>query len=288
MPSKWFAIDIEVGPDAAESAESALNLAGCIGTEINNLGPQAGPSLTVTGYFNEPPDVLFIQELLEAELKVNGRRPNDWEQIGTRGVANEDWLAEWKKHWRPTVIGRFVIAPPWSEIADTDKIVIRIEPNMAFGTGTHETTRLCLAAISRLYAGGSFLDVGTGTGVLAIAAAKLAPGDDTILACDTDAASVDIARQNAADNGVGDRIEFWLGGIDDGTPACDFVVANVTLDVILPIVPLLAAKSRRHLVLSGILAEQRDEIVGALAALGFSDLQIEADGEWIAVTVATA
>src|SRR5205085_3138018 len=103
-----------------------------------------------------------------------------------RVVEEIDWLAEWKKHWQPTEVGRFVIAPPWQEIDPGDKILIQIEPNMAFGTGTHETTQLCLDAISELYRPQlTFLDVGTGTGILAIAAAKL--GGDQVLACDTDA-----------------------------------------------------------------------------------------------------
>ena len=95
--------------------------------------------------------------------------------MSLREVADEDWLGEWKKSWQPVAVGeRFLIAPPWSVIDDArDRIVIRIEPGMAFGTGTHETTRLCLSAIEEYFAGESFLDVGTGTGILAIAAAKL-------------------------------------------------------------------------------------------------------------------
>src|SRR4029079_18467199 len=92
----------------------------------------------------------------------------------TREVPDRDWLAEWKRGWQPVEVGRFIIAPPWSEIS-VNRIVIRIEPGMAFGTGTHETTRLCLKAIEKYFRGGSFLDVGTGTGILAMAAAKLFP-----------------------------------------------------------------------------------------------------------------
>ena len=113
--------------------------------------------------------------------------------MNVRAVADRDWLEEWRKSWQPVETGRFIVAPPWSELDHShNRIVIRIEPGMAFGTGTHETTRLCLAAIERYFSGNSFLDVGTGTGVLAIAAAKLSP-EATITACDIDEAAIEIA-----------------------------------------------------------------------------------------------
>src|SRR5678809_1536296 len=120
-----------------------------------------------------------------------------------------------KKNWQPVIVGRFVIAPPWSELhQDPNQLVIRIEPGMAFGTGTHETTRLCLDAIQKHYSGGSFLDVGTGTGILAIAAAKLST-EARIEACDTDETAIAIARENAELNLVAENINFWIGSIDD-------------------------------------------------------------------------
>ena len=125
-----------------------------------------------------------------------------------------------------------MIAPPWSNLPEThDRIVIRIEPGMAFGTGTHETTRLCLQAIEKHFAGGSFLDVGTGTGILAIAAAKLFP-ESRIDACDTDEMAITIARENADANGVSNQIDFRVGSIDDSTASADLVCANLTADVI--------------------------------------------------------
>ncbi len=202
--------------------------------------------------------------------------------ISSRRVEETDWLAEWKKHWSPQQVGRFTIAPPWAEVAVTDQIVIRIEPNMAFGTGTHETTQLCLKAISNLYLPDqSFLDVGTGTGILAIAAAKL--GGDTIIACDVDRDAVAIARENAIANGVADRIEFTDGSISSETAEHDFVNANLTLDIIIPLLPILGGKTRKTLVLSGILAEQEQIAVNAMKASVFKDLRIERAGEWIAI-----
>jgi ribosomal protein L11 methyltransferase len=258
--------------------------------------------------------------LLESNLAICGFSRDEICSIDFREVADEDWLSEWKKHWRSVEIGKFVISPPWESVAMPDKTVIRIEPNMAFGTGTHDTTQLCLRAISENYKPQmSLLDVGTGTGILAIAAAKLAAtrsaveaaadiekalddGDVSavrssspvanIMACDTDPDSVKIARENAELNGVGDSVEFFEGSISDATPEFDFVCANLTLDVIAPLLPPLMAKTRSILLLSGILASQRDDITGNLDRLQTSDLkgkirkfEISQSGEWISVLV---
>ena len=172
-----------------------------------------------------------------------------------------------------------------------DQVVVRIEPGMAFGTGTHETTRLCLKAIMRFFKGGSFLDVGTGTGILAIAVAKLFP-EARIEACDTDAEAVEIARENARLNEVGDRIEFRVGSLESGeagesaTASADFVCANLTADVISSLLPALIGATCGRLVLSGILDSQLDAIVDQLHESGASgNLVMMQDGEWLALVV---
>ncbi len=188
----WFAIDVEAVATATEAIESALNELGAIGTEIDSFLKPSDKPMRVSGYFETLPTDAEIREAVSYALRIYGYEPASAVSIGTRTVEQTDWLAEWKKYWRPTVIGEFIIAPPWEMIDDPVRKVIRIEPNMAFGTGTHETTQLCVAVIgSELLAGESFLDVGTGTGILAIAAAKL--GDRRITACDIDEDSVKIA-----------------------------------------------------------------------------------------------
>jgi ribosomal protein L11 methyltransferase len=186
-----------------------------------------------------------------------------------------------------------VIAPPWFEVDEPDKIVIRIEPNMAFGTGTHETTQLCLVEIDKQFRSGeSFLDVGTGTGILAIAAGKLdgearlsdAGNSAKFLAIDNDPDAVKIARDNAEANAI-DFVEFADGSVSPKTPKFDFVCANLTIDVILPMLDLLLETCKRILVLSGILVEQEQMIRSALDERGISDHRIERLGEWISVTV---
>lgn len=284
----WYSISVTVAPEAAESIEHAFNSLDALGTEINHLQKKNIENITVVGYFNEMPDDERVKDELHYALRTYGLTESAVLQLDRNTVAETDWLAEWKKHWRPTGIGRFVIAPPWIEVDDRDKIVIRIEPNMAFGTGTHETTQLCLQAIDTHYTpGDSFLDVGTGTGILAIAAAKLNPRSQIsnlkLNGVDTDIDSIAIARENAELNGV--TIEFSTGSISDDTPAADIVCANLTLDVINPILPLLIEKARKTLVLSGILAEQKDEIVESLSVHAVSDPDISQAGEWICLAI---
>jgi len=284
----WFAVKITVAPEAADAVEHFLNELDALGTEIDQLRKKRDEDVTVVGYFSSRPDKTNVQDQLELTLSAFDLGSSVIRAIDISTVENRDWLAEWKKHWRPTRVGRFLIAPSWEKIDETpETILIRIEPNMAFGTGTHETTKLCLKALDEHFEPGmSFLDVGTGTGILAIAAAKM-NGDrrSEMNAYDVDCDSIAIARENARDNGVAGEIVFIDGSIDETTPVHDFVCANVTLDVISPMLALLLEKSRKRLVLSGILADQEREIVSQLKELGIDLPIIERDGEWISVLV---
>ena len=162
---------------------------------------------------------------------------------------------------------------------------------MAFGTGTHETTRLCLKAIEKHYRGGSFLDVGTGTGILAIAAAKLCQKPDreggcsAIFACDTDADAIDIAKENAELNDVANLIDFRVGTVNDETESADFVCANLTAPVIVELLPSLIGATCGRLVLSGILDSQIEMVRSRLLELGVSECEVDQDGEWIAIVI---
>ncbi|HEX8736171.1 MAG TPA: 50S ribosomal protein L11 methyltransferase [Pyrinomonadaceae bacterium] len=293
----WFAVEITVGAEASEAVEFAFNELDSIGTEINNLRKNIDAPVSVVGYFNEKPDAETVRAQVNEALQVYGFSPDAVQKIEPREIEDTDWLAEWKKHWRPTETAKFIVAPPWEKPENADKFVISIEPSMAFGTGTHETTRLCLKAIEENFSPGmSFLDVGTGTGILAIAAAKLKSGvegresrvnlnntsPDSILACDTDEDSIKIARENAVLNGA-EEIEFYAGSISENTPRFDFVCANLTADVIIPLLPLLVEKTKRILVLSGILQQQESEVISELKNFQIPDFKIETDGEWISI-----
>jgi ribosomal protein L11 methyltransferase len=278
----WHALDVELEAGAREAVEYALMEAGALGTESEYSDDSL---IHVTGYFETVPQRERVRDELFEALRIYNLPSSSVRDMSVREVAERDWLEEWKQNWQPVEVGRFVIAPPWSNLANKhDRIVIRIEPGMAFGTGTHETTRLCLQAIEKYYAGGSFLDVGTGTGILAIAAAKLFP-EARIEACDTDEMAVEIARENADANGVSDQIEFRAGSIDDSTASADLVCANLTADVIVQMLPTLVSLTCGKLILSGVLETQVEMVQAALSGCGISDVEIEQDGEWVALIV---
>lgn len=311
----WYALDVFADPAVATAVEYGLLDLEAIGTEINLMGNKNPNDFVVVGYFLHQPSDHVVHDFLRSAVRDFGYPEHSIKRTSWRIVEDQDWLAEWKKHWKPTYIGRFVIAAPWHEVNELSEFVIRIEPNMAFGTGTHETTQLCLKAIDENYKPGqSFLDVGTGTGILAIAAARLAtasakglkPGSlsnnvatvpnvlrskssvfsaGKILACDTDDQAVAIACENAEMNGVGSQIKFFTGPISQETDRFDFVCANLTADVIIPILPLLIEKTRETLVMSGILAEQEEAILIALPTQLKGKRHVTRLGEWISVTV---
>jgi ribosomal protein L11 methyltransferase len=273
----WYALDVEIDGVAHEAVEYALMEAGALGTETTERG--------VTAYFAETPNREQVRNELFEALRIYELPSSSVRDMSLREVPDRDWLEEWKQNWQPVEIGRFVIAPPWSKLDDVhDHLIIRIEPGMAFGTGTHETTRLCLQAIEKHFMGGSFLDVGTGTGILAIAAAKLFP-EARIEACDTDEMAVAIARENAVANGVADQIDLRAGSVEESTASADLVCANLTADVITQILPSLVSLTCGKLILSGILETQVEMVQAGLHDNGIDEFEIEQDGEWVALIV---
>ncbi len=281
----WFALDVDFESDAREAVEYGLMEAGALGTETETTESR-DQQLRVSAYFDQVPDRELVRVELAEALRLYALPSSSIGEMNVREVADEDWLGEWKKNWQPVKTGCFIVAPPWSEIPEaSDRVVIRIEPGMAFGTGTHETTRLCLTAIEKYFAGGSLLDVGTGTGILAIAAANLFP-DARIEACDTDPEAIAIARENARLNGVAERIGFRVGTIEEATASADTVCANLTADVIVPMLPELLGVTCGRLILSGILDSQAELVNARLHECGVTvPTEMLQDGEWVALIV---
>jgi ribosomal protein L11 methyltransferase len=283
MSRKWQVIDASVRDDAREAVAYGLMEAGALGTETID---GANGTARVIGYFENSVQLAAVGATVQKALVIYGLTQAALGELAAHELPDQDWLTEWKKHWQPVEVGRLVIAPSWflSEPSSSDKIVIRIDPGMAFGTGTHETTRLCLKAIDKYFGGGKFLDVGTGTGILAIAAAKIAP-EAHIVACDTDADAVRIAHENAALNGVEERIDFRVGSVSEEIPSADFVCANLTAPVIVDLLPTLLGATCGRLVLSGILDSQFEMVNRRLMQLAASANEVMQDGEWIALVI---
>lgn len=274
-PVTFSALDVDIEPEAREAVEYALMEAGALGTETTDN--------RVTGYFSEIPARERVRNELFEALRIYNLPSSSVRDMNVREVAQRGWLEEWKQNWQPVEIGRFIIAPPWTELGDAhDRLIIRIEPGMAFGTGTHETTRLCLDAIQKHFSGSSFLDVGTGTGILAIAAAKLFP-QARVEACDTDETAIAIARENAAANGV--TVDCRVGSVDDSSASADLVCANLTADVITGMLRTLVGLTCGKLILSGILETQVETVQAGLHAYGIDDFEVVQDGEWVAVII---
>ena len=280
----WYALDTTCEAAAQEAVGYALMEAGARGTEV--FGKDGDGTVQVAAYFDTPPDREQVRAALNDALRIYGLAPDVVSEMNIREVEARDWLAEWKKGWQPIEVGqRFIVAPPWSDIRETPgRIVLRIEPGMAFGTGTHETTRLCLAAVEKHFDGGSFLDVGTGTGILAIAAAKLCP-KARVEACDTDGDAITIAHENALLNRVSERINFRVGTVEDDAFSVDCVCANLTADVLIEILPTLVGASCGRLILSGILETQTEPVLARMGELGIDEYAITSEGEWVAVVI---
>ncbi len=280
----WVGVEVIAAEEASEAFSYGLMEAGALGTETREIGEAR---VAITAYFNDTIDEEVVRGKLFGALSVYNLSPALLRELRIHEVVDRDWLAEWKKDWQPVEVGNhFIIAPPWSEINDAkDPIVIRIEPGMAFGTGTHETTRLCLAAIERYFKGGSFIDVGTGTGILAIAAAKLFP-DARVEACDTDAEAIQIARENARLNNVSENVAFRVGTIEETTASADCVCANLTADVIIELLPALLEATCGRLILCGILDSQVEAVRSRLSECGIpAPSEINKDGEWVGLII---
>ncbi len=204
-----------------------------------------------------------------------------------RVIESRNWNEEWERSMRPIEVGRFVILPPWSEGLSPGKIPLWIEPKMSFGTGHHESTRLALRFVDRLVKEGSHvLDAGTGTGVLAIAAAYL--GAAHVVAFDIDPWSAANCPENIGRNGMSERVQFVHGDIRDVRDNdFDLIVANINRNVLAELIPDFAGRLRQEgeVVLSGLLRNDRDFMIGLVRDAGLSLLVEEVEGEWWAAAL---
>ncbi len=283
----WHAVEIEIARVAESAATAQLWAFNTTGIEFSEDGSDF---ITLRAYFDAVPDLGKLRSEITRGLRSLELPEAAIRGIKTLTVADQDWLAEWKKGYQPIEIGhRLLICPSWKrdQVAGSDRLIIQIDPGMAFGTGTHETTRGCLEMLEKYWEGGALLDVGTGTGILAIAAIKLHP-DAQVVGFDNDPEAVEVARENAEINRIADSIELEVNKISyyEGRDF-DLVVANLTADVIISIASDFprTLKPRGWLVVSGILREQADDVTTALTAQGFEPIETRPDGEWVTMAM---
>jgi ribosomal protein L11 methyltransferase len=285
----WHAVEVEIARVGETAATTQLWASNTTGVEISEDKDQPD-FITLRAYFNIAPDLEKLHAQILRNLKLIDLPEFALRGIKSLTIADQDWLAEWKKGYEPVIVGqRLLICPSWKrdQARDTDRIIVEIDPGMAFGTGTHETTRGCLEMLEKYWQGGSLLDVGTGTGILAIAAIKLAPGS-RVVGFDVDPEAVEVALENAAINGVADDIELEVNMLSSfHGQEFDLALANLTADVIIPLAADFAQVVRPQgvLIVSGILREQANDVTVALNDQKFTVVESKVDGEWDTITL---
>lgn len=202
-------------------------------------------------------------------------------------IADSAWEHAWRKHFSAQRVGEIAIVPSWERAAfhEPARAIVELDPGQAFGTGLHPTTRACLLHLQELApAGRSLTDVGTGSGILAIAAALL--GAACVYACDVDPVAVRAARENVQRNGVADRVRVERCAADlAGVPPAEIVVANLTADLIVGLAAALRARMRSGgiLLLAGVVSEREHEVQAALAVQGLRTEVRRTHGEWVSL-----
>ncbi|WLR43996.1 50S ribosomal protein L11 methyltransferase [Bacillus carboniphilus] len=304
---KWSEFSIHTTQEAVEPISNILHESGASGVviedrldllkeredrygEIYQLNPDDYPEegviikayLPVNSFLGETVDE--IKEAINNLLLYNidlGR--ND---ISISEVNEEEWATAWKKYYHPVKISeKFTIVPTWeSYTPEKNELIIELDPGMAFGTGTHPTTVLCIQALERtIKTGHSVIDVGTGSGVLSIAAAKL--GAKTIYALDLDPVAVESARLNTKINKVSDHVEVKQNNLlDEMNEQADVVVANILAEVILRFVTdaYTNLKKGGTFITSGIIHNKKDQVKLALQNAGFAIHETLVMEDWIA------
>lgn len=242
----------------------------------------------VTGYFPENSETDHRCRILEKELAILKEKQGIASTILYRQIDEEDWAESWKAYfWPEKISDKIVVRPTWREYAPgPDEIVVKIDPGMAFGTGTHPTSSLCVGMIERhLRPGDSFLDVGTGSGILMIAAAKLGAG--MVWGIDIDDVAVEIARKNVSLNGIAPEKFKVLGGnlVDTVDKRFDVVVANILSDVIMTLldsIPTVLVEEGTF-ICSGIIEKNRDSVLGKMHRLGFEVMEVRTKEKWVSI-----
>jgi ribosomal protein L11 methyltransferase len=312
----WLEVSLSVNGELAEAVADVLARFAYSGVMMEqgvhylddeDAGTPTGP-IIVRAYLEMNDQIEETRQKLEESLYYLGRI-QPLPPASYRQIADQNWMESWKQHYKPIVIGkRLVIVPAWMESPDPDRLAIKIDPGMAFGTGTHPTTQLCLELMESQFASSSMdhpphlhlaqvqvsavIDVGCGSGILSIAALKL--GATRVLGVDIDAGSIVNARENADTNNVGEELILAVGSVqeilDGSLPLrqAPLVVANILAPVIVRLFNAGLAELVEDggvMILSGILQEQATDVIAAAQAKGLQVSEQRQMGDWIALAV---
>ncbi len=254
-----------------------------------NLAQGYDEEVCVRGFISEEDDLSAAEQFIAQELqKIKDNAPEyPWGslQMEIETVKDENWAENWKKYYKPFKPGKYiVIKPSWEEYTpQPGELVLEMDPGAAFGTGTHETTRMCIILLEQyVKKGAAVLDVGCGTGVLAMCAALL--GAQSVHAVDIDAEAVKVAKANIESGGF--NICAETGNLlENRYENADLIVANIIADAVMKLAP--AAKEHLNdggiYIVSGIINERADEVENCLSSLGFQKVQRLTQGEWTAM-----
>lgn len=296
--ARWLEVSVAANVEAVEAVSEILGREAIGGVAVEEpVPPEAfgvesaprardGADHLVKGYLQDEPGsrerLARVRDAI-GHLQAFGLGPIG--DVRVREIDDADWLEAWKETFRPIRIGAFLVRPTWSAAdADAGAIPLVLDPGMAFGTGLHPTTQLCLRRIGELeLAGRSLLDVGCGSGILAIGAAKR--GAAPVRAVDTDPLAVDATAENAAGNAV--AIETAGGSAADVAGRFDVVVANIVAPVLRAIAGDLADRVTPGgtLLLSGVIVDAEAGVRETFAGLGFHLTARAQEGDWVALTL---
>jgi ribosomal protein L11 methyltransferase len=300
---RWLALTVEADVEAIEAVSEVFGRLGrgaavrptrLIHDPGDELSAREDPSAPYELTVHIPDDDAAAGAVEETEralwhLQAFGLRPVGGLQV--TAVAESDWTEAWKAGYTPQRIGSIVVMPSWlDEPIGPGEVLLRLDPGMAFGTGLHPTTRGCLRLLQELRPmPRAVLDVGSGSGILALAALKL--GAKRAVCLDTDAAAIDATRGNADANGLGDRVDARRGGLPADAPErFPLVVANLAASLLVELAPRLSAHAEpgATLLASGIIDHRADEVIEALTAAGLIVRDRIDEDEWVSLRLERA
>ena len=297
----WYELAIDVHAEAVEPVSELLGRYGFNhGVSIDEPYVQDGdgdnlkvdidkPFTIRTWVADSDFDPALAEEIRSALWHLGRMRPVSDLRVTT--LAEEDWANAWKEHFRTHRIGnRVVIRPPWlDDEPQGDEVVVELDPGMAFGTGLHPSTQLTMLGVEETVREGDVVfDIGTGSGILAIAALKL--GASHVDAVDVETVAIRATEENAIRNGVADRIDVRLGSVGPGEPFTgqyDVVFANIIARILIELAgPIVAAtKPGGQMVLAGIIQEREKDVVDAFAALGATVTNRRQHDDWVSLVL---